>query len=150
MKRHFILIILGILSLFTNCTDKCAYHASKFKSSSFIVSYYKLDEIKASVYRYDNTLYLELLYEAGDLIRDVNKKEQLNKKHSDLNFNYSGLDIPLCFAVNADFESIEIVSDKQFDASHPAGTLLSDIVKLSTISPYKYLKSGYQSINVLY
>ncbi|MFC2390730.1 MAG: hypothetical protein ACFNVV_02245 [Bacteroidota bacterium] len=48
----------------------------------------------------------------------------------------------VCSAV--DFREIDIVSDKDFDAEHPAGTSLKDIVRFVSISPKKFIDSGYK------
>lgn len=42
-----------------------------------------------------------------------------------------------------EFSYIEVVSDADFDAQHPAGTSLKDILRFVTISPLKYIQSGY-------
>lgn len=46
-------------------------------------------------------------------------------------------------AVAEAFRSISVVSDTDFDAEHPAGTPLDDIVCLRGESAYEYIRSGY-------
>lgn len=40
--------------------------------------------------------------------------------------------------------SITVISDKDFDEKHPAGTPLDDIVFFSAGTPYPFIKSGYK------
>ncbi|MCC8088629.1 MAG: hypothetical protein LIO79_05120 [Rikenellaceae bacterium] len=41
------------------------------------------------------------------------------------------------------FTGVDIISDKDFDSEHPAGTSLSDICTFYTLSPLEYIKSRY-------
>ena len=75
--------------------------------------------------------------------------DRLCRKHEDLNYNkYRSLpphDLPPeTFTYNdKDFTALEIVSDKDYDAGHPAGTDLADIVRFMSWSPYNFIRSGY-------
>ena len=42
-----------------------------------------------------------------------------------------------------EFSGIDIFSDRDFDAAHPAGASLSDIVRIVGASPYRYIRNGY-------
>jgi hypothetical protein len=78
-----------------------------------------------------------------------NKKiyDELCKIHNDLSYNQkrSYIVAPLwgrCSAI--DFKEIDVISDKDFDSEHPAGTSLKDIVRFVSISPKKFIDSGYK------
>ena len=78
-----------------------------------------------------------------------NKKiyDELCKIHNDLSYNQkrSYIVAPLwgrCSAI--DFKEIDVVSDKNFDSEHPAGMSLKDIVRFVSISPKKFIDSGYK------
>jgi hypothetical protein len=43
-----------------------------------------------------------------------------------------------------DIVSIDVVSNADFDAQHPAGAPLNDIVRIISVSPYPYITSGYK------
>lgn len=43
------------------------------------------------------------------------------------------------------FSKISVVADADFDAAHPAGTPLDDIICLRSESAYEYIRSGYKS-----
>ncbi len=42
-----------------------------------------------------------------------------------------------------DVASINVTSDKDFDAEHPAGTPLNDCLEVTFYSAYQYIQSGY-------
>ena len=73
--------------------------------------------------------------------------DELCKIHNDLSYNKkrSYIVVPIwgiCSAI--DFKEIDVVSNKDFDAEHPAGTSLKDIVRFVSISPKKFIDSGYK------
>ena len=73
--------------------------------------------------------------------------DELCKIHNDMSYNQkrSYIVAPLwgiCSAI--DFKEIDVVSNKDFDAEHPAGTSLKDIVRFVSISPKKFIDSGYK------
>ena len=73
--------------------------------------------------------------------------DELCKIHNDLSYNQkrSYIVAPLwgrCSAI--DFREIDVVSDKDFDSEHPAGTSLKDIVRFVSVSPKKFIDSGYK------
>ncbi len=43
-----------------------------------------------------------------------------------------------------DLVSIQVTSNANFDAEHPAGTLLNDIVQFTAYTPYPYIQAGYK------
>ena len=73
--------------------------------------------------------------------------DELCKIHNDLSYNKkrSYIVVPIwgiCSAI--DFREIDVISDKDFDSEHPAGTSLKDIVRFVSVSPKKFIDSGYQ------
>ena len=73
--------------------------------------------------------------------------DELCKIHNDMSYNQkrSYIVAPLwgrCSAI--DFREIDVVSDKDFDAEHPAGMSLKDIVRFVSVSPKKFIDSGYK------
>lgn len=79
------------------------------------------------------------------------KKERykyLCEKHKDLSYNgyrsiFGSLDFESVNYGDCDFVEITVTADKEFDATHPSGVNLSDIVRFMSWSPYKYILSGY-------
>ena len=73
--------------------------------------------------------------------------DELCKIHNDLSYNKkrSYIVVPIwgiCSAI--DFKEIDVVSNKDFDAEHRAGTSLKDIVRFVSVSPKKFIDSGYK------
>ena len=73
--------------------------------------------------------------------------DELCKIHNDLSYNKkrSYIVVPIwgiCSAI--DFREIDVISDKDFDSEHPAGTSLKDIVRFVSVSPKKFIDSGYK------
>jgi hypothetical protein len=81
---------------------------------------------------------------AGERIYSDSKEHfnSLTKHFGDTTYNKK---IPSMFyeAVADEFISVDLISDRDFDSSHPAGKSLKNIVKFHGVSPYKYIKSGY-------
>ena len=73
--------------------------------------------------------------------------DELCKIHNDMSYNQKRSYIKftgwgICSAI--DFKEIDVVSDKDFDSEHPAGTSLKDIVRFVSVSPKKFIDSGYK------
>ena len=68
-----------------------------------------------------------------------NNDHSYNKKRNYIVFPHWG------YTSAARFTNIEVVSDKDFDAAHPAGKSLKDIVRFVSNSPKKFIDSGYSS-----
>lgn len=79
---------------------------------------------------------------------DKDRYNQLCQKHNDLSYNQyrligGSLDIESVTYLDCDFSEITVTADKDFDATHPAGANLSDLVRFMSWSPYRYITSGY-------
>ncbi len=74
--------------------------------------------------------------------------DKLCAKHADTSFNYRGYFYQsymyLEETIAYDFVSIDLVSDSDFDARHPAGTSLADIVEFRTMTPKPFIDSDYR------
>ena len=68
--------------------------------------------------------------------------DSLAKAHHDTEYKRSGEVFGFCQFVRTDH--IDVISDTDYDAAHPAGTPLNDIVDIQFFSAEDYLKSGYQ------
>lgn len=85
------------------------------------------------------------LHSSGD---KKDRYNQLCQKHNDLSYNQyrligGTLDEESVTYLDSDFSEITVTADKDFDATHPAGANLSDLVRFMSWSPYKYILSGY-------
>ncbi len=72
---------------------------------------------------------------------------RLCEKHNDMSYNrkfeevYPG-QVPR--HMDTDFTAVEITSDADWDATRPAGSSLADITMFHSVSPKKYIDSGYK------
>jgi hypothetical protein len=72
--------------------------------------------------------------------------KQLCEKYNDTWYNQAIL-APWAYEASADeFTAIEVVSDLDWDADHPAGTSLADIITFLGSSPYRFIQSGYADV----
>ena len=73
------------------------------------------------------------------------KFAELSKANGDLSYNRRGEGFGVCLYKRT--ESLHVISDAAYDAAHPAGTVLDDIMTVQFYSAEDYLKSGYRSFN---
>ena len=120
-------------------------------SPSFILSYYSMEELQADVQ--NDKLFMFILgdMQAGyDKIYGNIKNEVLYNElcnyFGDTSYNkdiyyYMGAGYNESYI--CDIESINITAETDWDDSHPAGTLLNDLVKINGHSYFDYIKNGY-------
>ena len=145
MKRLILLSIVTAL-LYQSC-DRARYHVFK----SYVTRYCKFEDIGIDTTKAGNIIIRGKgrvkHYSWRDEGGEKTTYEALCRKHNDLTYNkkreyHHRPEWGVCSAV--DFREIDIVSDKDFDAEHPAGTSLKDIVRFVSISPKKFIDSGYK------
>ena len=95
------------------------------------------DNIKTAVYSFKSKGEEKKIY---DELCKIHNDLSYNQKRSYIEFTGWGI----CSAI--DFREIDVVSDKDFDAEHPAGRSLKDVVRFVSISPKQYIDSGYAAI----
>ncbi len=152
MKRLILLSIVAML-LYIGCD-----RAKTVLFRSYINMYDYSENIQLKITEAGNIAIYQKYTSEDDNIKTAsysfkskgeNKKiyDELCKIHNDLSYNQkrSYIVAPLwgrCSAI--DFREIDVVSDKDFDAEHPAGTSLKDIVRFVSVSPKKFIDSGYK------
>ena len=73
--------------------------------------------------------------------------DELATQYNDLNYNRRTRFGPLPAGrsyVSNRITSINVVSDTDFNAEHPAGTSLANFVRLLSVSPMRFIESGYR------
>ena len=69
--------------------------------------------------------------------------DALSIYYNDLSYNRYTIDGPRT-AINDSIYKIEVYTVENFDASHPAGSDISDLIECRYISYYDYIQSGYK------
>jgi len=144
MKTHFsAFIIIGMLALFVGCRSKtidgdearfCKSYIEYFYSAAALEGY----QITVPIYATNNRVFLKL---RGYAVPKLEYAE-LIEKYGDTAYNQRRIKPPLG-AFSDEFTSIEVKSNRSFDAAHPAGTSLSDIVIFRVRTLYNFIQNGY-------
>ena len=145
MKR--ILLFVFVASLMSSCKESSDKEAigSYIISPHFISAYLMPAKIEA-LSNAPGHLYLKV---TGDTYKTSADKNSINydkvQYFSNLygDTSYNKISSSFHNALAYPIEKITIYSEKDFDAEHPAGEPLDDIVKLNYQSYYGFVKSGY-------
>ena len=157
LKNKTAALLSGLFALL--CLLGCAPVYRLQMCPSFVVCYHNLRSIKTEVPEPESGLSnLIKLCHGSDLPRvvyaltsegaDKEEYDRLCRKHNDLGYNqYRSFAKELPFEsvnyIDKDFLSIEVFSDTDYDAAHPAGSNLADLVRFMSWSPVKFINSGY-------
>ena len=152
MKR-LILLSIAVVLLLLGC-DRAKTELFK----SYVTRYYFSENIQLKItdagniaiyreYTSENDKVKTAVYSFDAKGEEKKKYDELCKSHNDISYNQKRRYIKfpgwgICSAI--DFREIDVVSDKDFDSEHPAGTSLKDIVRFVSVSPKKFIDSGYQ------
>ena len=145
MKRLILLSIVTAL-LYQSC-DRARYHVFR----SYITEYCYSEDIDLDTTKAGNIIIRSNgvinRYSWKDKGEEKRRYEEFCRNHNDLTYNKKreyrhSPEWGVCSAV--DFIEIDIVSNKDFDSEHPAGTSLKDIVRFVSVSPKKFIDSGYK------
>ena len=152
MKRLILLSIAAVL-LLLGC-DRAKTELFK----SYVTRYYFSENIQLKItdagniaiyreYTSENDKVKTAVYSFDAKGEEKKKYDELCKSHNDISYNQKRRYIKfpiwgICSAI--DFREIDVISDKDFDSEHPAGTSLKDIVRFVSVSPKKFIDSGYK------
>ena len=145
MKRLILLSLVTAL-LYQSC-DRARYHVFR----SYITEYCYSEDIDLDTTKAGNIIIRSNgvinRYSWKDKGEEKRRYEEFCRNHNDLTYNKKreyrhSPEWGVCSAV--DFIEIDIVSNKDFDSEHPAGTSLKDIVRFVSVSPKKFIDSGYK------
>lgn len=120
--------------------------------SSYVNTYYDYDSIALSVTDYGNirisndTISTHHEYYWNSTGQNKVVYDSLCQAHNDLSYNKErgyivGPDWGHCSVF--DIAHIDVVSNANFDEQHPAGTSLNDLIYFISVSPKKFIDSGY-------
>ncbi len=101
------------------------------------VTYYKYDSKGEAKEKYE-----ELCIKNGDT--SYNKEDRLRPEWDNTSGKYTS------YVYVQNFVAIDVVSNRDFDENHPAGTSLADIVKYSCHSYWGFVSGGYKDFDSTY
>ena len=158
-------IALSIILLSSVCFNACRYpllvcgcdEHDVYLSKMFISSYLRMKRIYLEKGSENESDFIYIKYDTSPYASIADKDptciNRLAEKHHDTDYNrkitYTAGTNSIChvsggrYGITPDITRISIKSDSDFDAEHPAGTSLNDIVRLYSTSVYPYIKSGY-------
>ena len=143
-----ILFLAFVAIAFCSCSEKETSDAGGSKSSHFITEYFMPTSVNVSA----NSIGDLFLCADGEIYKtwgDKNSEEYKKAKYfcdlyGDNSYkggHYPGENAALAYPI----ENLTIYCATDFDAKHPAGEPLDDIVELDFQTYYDYVKSGYTS-----
>lgn len=154
MKRYGWFSVVLVLCSFTSCGG---YHFPwQYYNAESFIAYYLAGDIKA---RSLGENCIELYWDTFDTKEYSYKSKgeeeevygELCVKHNDLGYNERKVDpkdletgdFTYRMVYWKDFVAIDVVSDRDFDTEHPAGSSLGDIVEYGGWSYWEYIKNNY-------
>ena len=153
MKRMNITIVLVLFLGLIGITISCGkFNFNEKHVRSMVNAYYHPKELQISKTNTRGVFCLKMAGTwGGSYSSDGDAKyfyDTWCRKHNDMTydrkekFGYIGTPKPHVFLA-ADYTSIEIVCNIDWNSDHPAGSSLNDIVMFYSASPIKYIESGY-------
>ncbi len=152
-SRNF-LILLAVLFMVQGCWLE-EEDATSYFFSSYVMAY-QLEPMGVQAKVKDKKIYLcpqfersvSYLSEGEDYVRYEELCEEMGDVHYNrvVKLNPAGFPMTpeLGVSFSPDIVSLQVVSDCEFDASHPAGSSLNDCVSIAYTSLAPYVASGYK------
>lgn len=144
MKYYRILIVFLGIFILLGCAKNVDDGASFTKE--LIQAYIVPKTLEVSQYASEKEKF-QLLFD-GDRIDQWQNPNTLFKsiaeKYGDTHYNT--VTVPFRHTtLSTGITAIKVTSDKEFDAMHPAGASLNDVVRLTASSLYYFVKDGYKN-----
>ena len=127
-------------------------------SRSYIQEYMLYNGVKVRRHLSSSTKNLDLYVEVShrvNFLSEGNDKVMYDKiceANGDVSYNQNvhlPLDVPTIMTSYPHISKINVYSDKDFDANHPAGTSLNDVMTICYRSAIPYIESGYTADSLL-
>ena len=155
MKKSLLFALLATTALISACdfTDSGdSYYTLNTKC--FNIGYCRINEIGgAFLDSLDAIVVTRVLNNADEYYYNSESTNygyfsDLCAKYADTTFNksrtYTMDQLPPAFIAD-EFVSVTVTTEKDYDAAHPAGSDLGDIVTINTSSEYPFISSGYKT-----
>lgn len=170
MQKYLLWITVCLLAILTGCDEQYHHLVHSYsdapwsvitKQSAFqngdedMASYHLLSEMMSGIGNVDQLIQLTIdsresrntphnIYLPGSTLY-----EELCKKHGDrvnppVDFYQAHQLVPKTPYSVIDFQSLEVFCSEDFDAEHPAGCSLLDILHFATMTPNRVLRNNYQ------
>lgn len=127
----------------------CDYSDGVVFSRSFVMNYVDVvDSIPMemagdSIWVYMHKDYVGSAYRYDD--SDKGEYDRICEKNGDMTYNASRIPSETWHTYPSEnWTSISVVSEEDYDAGHPAGSDLSDVIIMETVSPYPFISRGYK------
>lgn len=163
MKKLYMALILCCVIL-TACKEEenNTNPGQPLYTRSFVLQYNQVDSITLRHNRGNSAFYptdpimIKVQYTTSDTYKfnsrdqaERDRYQELCQQNRDVTYNrtilYGGLiwmEFPREFTVQS-WKHIDLTSDADYDAAHPAGTSLADITEFGTVTAEPYIRSGY-------
>lgn len=144
MKKYLFCLIAAMV--FMGCSNEDGKISGAERSSHFITHFVVVDNIECSIG--NNPFVAPVVYIrcGGKILHDGqygNGFTLLQEMYGDTSF--TGSTVPFSNGAYAyPIDKISVITDNDFDAEHPAGTAIDDIVKLKFASYEPFISNGYQ------
>ncbi len=149
-----VLPIIILLLVLGSCNR--VYH---YYSYSYVLQYDEIEDFQPKVYKRQYTddidpYCIELRFSSSRSASFLSESQdrawyyQQSIENCDTSYNREvGLILDMIYSDNISWSdnlvSINVVSDKDFDSDHPAGTSLNDLIYIRYTSAYKYINNDY-------
>lgn len=164
MKNGLYVYISALCCLLLGCDksdsglkhNEAGNEEKEYPTRSYVMVYDSIETLYFSVGSAGNKRLLDCIMEPGQSFfydsEDVRERavyDELCKQVDDMDFN--GVVVNLDFREYAGhryaanrWKKIDLVSESDYDTDHPAGTSLADITRFFSVSPWRYIRSGYK------
>ncbi len=150
MKKVFLLMTIMVVSVLM--ITSCKIGDKFINSDHWILNYFQPDSL---VFKSNSNMEFSVYCsKKGKLFSEKNNKDEylsLCKKNNDMTCPQLCLPERISPATNSgryladNFKSVSVVSNKDFDIAHPAGTPLNDIIWFRGMSYLKFIDSKYDT-----
>lgn len=141
MERVKIILVVILLCSLWSCEDKKTLPDGASFTPSY-VQVYMIGSSISGIYMKDcNSIFLDI---QGTTVSNQGSPEfgELSSHFNDWGYNKKMASRSNAAIAN-EFDEIEVISDNDFSEQLPAGSSLASVVKLYSVSPLKFIESGY-------
>lgn len=147
MKNKIFFLFIGIILISFQSCDRTITENIR----SYVINYANYDSLYLDISSSEN---IRLSWAKQISVVDWNSKGRLKivydslcEKRNDMNYykkiSYIGYPFERHYYMG-NISNIDIISNVDFNSSHPAGSKLNDLVRFISVSPYKFIQSGYK------